>query len=216
MKVTLFTATGEKKGTTELPSALFEAPINEGLMHQMFLLQESNRRAPIAHAKSRGEIRGSTRKLYQQKGTGRARRGSIRSPLLRGGGKAFGPKRFRNFSVRMPKKMRHAALRSCLSFSAKEGRIIALAGYPEEIKTKTALALLQKLSLPLGRRLLLVTAERDQKLTLSIRNIHRVKTLPAAYLNPEDVLRSHTIVFLVEALKKAEEVFGEKVSPNRS
>lgn len=212
MNVDLFTSAGEKKGKAELPPALFEAPINEGLMHQMFLLQEKNRRVPIAHAKSRGEIRGSTRKLYQQKGTGRARRGSVRSPLLKGGGKAFGPKQSRNFSVRMPKKMRHAALRACLSFSAKEGRIIALAGYPEEIKTKTALAFLQKLSLPLGRRILLVVPERDQKLTLSIRNIHRVKTLPAAYLNPEDILRSHKIVFLVEALKKAEEVFSPKHS----
>src|SRR3989338_6184434 len=137
MNADLYSASGEKKGTVALPAALFDAPVNAGLMHQAVVMQMSNRRGPIAHTKSRGEIRGSTRKLYAQKGTGRARRGAVRSPLLRGGNKAFGPKKNANFRKEMPRKMRHAALCSCLSLKAREeGVFLGLEGYPETVKTK--------------------------------------------------------------------------------
>ncbi len=209
MTIDVYSSTGTKKGTATLPKTLFEAPINEGLMHQFLVLQQANRRNAIAHTKERGDVQGSTRKLFAQKGTGRARRGSVRSPVLRGGNKAFGPKKNQNFSKNMPKGMRRRALLSCLSLQAKEGKILGLENYPEEIKTKTMNALLTKLPVDIGRKILFVTADGHDSLTLSLRNIPNVKSVRAAYLNPEDILGSKHIVFLVDGLKQAEEVFGK-------
>ncbi|MCF7844282.1 MAG: 50S ribosomal protein L4 [Kiritimatiellales bacterium] len=210
MNIDVYTSTGTKKGTLTLPKELFESPINEGLMHQALVRQQSNRRAPVAHTKNRGEIQGSTRKLFAQKGTGRARRGSVRSPLLRGGNKAFGPLNNANFIKNMPRAMRRRALFSCLSMQAKSGKIIGLESYPDTIKTKDLMKLLEKLPTNIGRHILLVTDKKHEGLALSARNITRVKTVQVAYLNPEDVLKSFHIVFLVDAIKKAEEVFGTK------
>ncbi|MSR67910.1 50S ribosomal protein L4, partial [Candidatus Peribacteria bacterium] len=161
----------------------------------------------------RGEIVGSTRKMFQQKGTGNARRGPIRSPLLKGGGKAFGPRNEANFIKNMPKKMGRAALFSCLSLRAKEGVIIGLEDYGDDVKTKTFMALLKKLPVEYGRRILFVLPGRHRGLELSARNVPRVKTIFAPYLNPEDVLGSKHIVFLKEAVQVAEDTFvKEKVS----
>ncbi len=210
MTIDVYTSTGTKKGTALLPKSLFEVAINEGLMHQAVIMQQSNARTPVAHAKNRGEVRGSTRKLFQQKGTGRARRGSVRSPLLRGGGKAFGPRSIANFTKHMPKNMRRAALRSALSAQAKNGIIMGLENYPETIGTKSAQSMLSKMPVEIGRNILIVTPQKHTQLMLSIRNIPGVKTVMAQYLNPVDVLGSRHIIFMVDALKKAEEIFGGK------
>lgn len=212
MTIDVYTATGTKKGTANLPKALFEAPINEGLMHQAVVRSQSNRRQAVAHVKTRGEVQGSTRKLFRQKGTGRARRGSVRAPLLRGGGKAFGARNNASYEKDMPKKMRRSALFSSLSAQAKHGNIIGLENYPETIKTKDMVKLIDKLPVDLGRRILFVLPEKHQALELSARNVPGVKTISAQYLNPEDVLTARHIVFLVDALKKAEEVFGGAVA----
>jgi large subunit ribosomal protein L4 len=215
MNIDVFSASGAKSGTLSLPDSLFGAPINHGLMHQAVMLQQTNRRAPIAHAKSRGEVAGSTKKLYTQKHTGRARRGSVRSPLLRGGGKAFGPKSIANFERDMPKAMRHAALCSCLSYKAKQGAILGLEGYPTTIKTKDMHGLLKKLPVDIGRKILFVMPEMHKQLSLSARNISGTKSILASYLNPEDVLNARHIIFVGNAVQKAEEVFGAKKSKVR-
>ncbi len=207
MTIDLYTATGTKKGSLELPASMFEANINKGLMHLALIRQQSNRRHPIAHVKHRGEIVGSTKKMFQQKGTGQARRGPIRSPLLKGGGKAFGPRNEANFIKNMPKKMRRAALFSCLSLRAKEGAIIGLEEYGDDIKTKTFMMLLKKLPVEFGRRILFVLPGRHRGLELSARNVPRVKTIFAPYLNPEDVLGSKNIIFLKDAVQVAEDTF---------
>lgn len=209
MTIDVFTSTGTKKGTLALP-AVFASRINQGLMHQALVLQQSNRRAGSAHAKTRGEVVGSTKKLYDQKHTGRARRGPVRSPVLRGGGKAHGPRNDANFVKDMPRSMRHAALASCLAFQAKRGGIVALENYPNDIKTKTLVTLLKKLPVEYGRRLLIVTAGRHQGIELSARNVDRVKTLDVAYLNPEDLLVSRHIIFLSEAIDQAQKMFDKK------
>jgi large subunit ribosomal protein L4 len=216
MDAHLFSSAGEKKGAFALPASLFEAPVNWGLMHQAVLMQQGNRRTPVAHVKNRGEVQGSTKKLFQQKHTGRARRGSIRSPLLRGGGKAFGPRNDANFSKSMPRKMRHAALRSCLSLQAQKGAIMILEGYPDAIKTKTMSDLLKKLSVEIGRRVLVVAPGKNEGLVKSSRNIPGVKTVYASYLSPEDVLVSRHVIFLKDAITKAEEIFGKKASDKES
>lgn len=208
MTIDLYTATGEKKGTMELPASLFEAPVNKGLLHLAVVLQQANGRRAIAHVKTRGEVVGSTRKLYQQKGTGRARRGPIRSPIVRGGGKTFGPRKERNFTVHMPKKQRRAALCSSLSAAAKQGKIMGLEAYGNDPKTKTFVTLVKKLPVSLGRNILFVLPSHLPILERGARNVPGVKTILAPYLNPVDILGAHSIVFLVEALKVAEEVFG--------
>jgi large subunit ribosomal protein L4 len=212
MNIPLYSSAGQKKGTIDLPATLFAEAPNRALIHQAVVLQQSNRRVAVAHAKTRGEIVGSTKKLYQQKGTGRARRGPIRSPILRGGGKTFGPRNNRNFRKDMPRAMRHAALRSCLGLQAKREAVLALDQYPDTVKTKDFAALLKKLPVDFGRHILVVTADAHRGVMLSSRNVPGVKAVTAAYLNPEDVVRSRHVIFLQDALKKAEEMFGKKAT----
>lgn len=216
MTIDVYTSTGAKKGTATLPKDLFEANINEGLMHQAVIRQQSNVRNSVAHTKTRGEIQGSTRKLFQQKGTGRARRGSVRSPVLRGGNKAFGPKSVANFVLEMPKKMRRAALTSSLSLQAKNGAIFGLESYPEAIKTKDAQKMLEKMPVELGRKIIIVTADNNASVNLSVRNIKNVRTVMAQYLNPLDVLSSRQIIFMVDAIKKLEDIHGKEVKTEKT
>lgn len=210
MKADLYTSAGAKKGSIELPKMLFEAEINPGLIHEALIRQQSNRRNPIAHTKSRSEIVSSTRKLYQQKGTGRARRGSASANLLKGGYKAFGPRNTRNFEKMMPKNMRRAALFSCLSQSAKQGKVIGLESYDGDHKTKNFVTLLSKLPVSPGRKIVFVLPKHQDSLERAARNVPGIKTILASYLNPEDVLGAHSLIFLVEALKVAEEIFRRK------
>jgi large subunit ribosomal protein L4 len=172
------------------------------------MMQQGNRRAAIAHVKTRADVVGSTKKLFQQKHTGRARRGPGRSPVMRGGGKAFGPRSMANFERRMPKKMRHAAVRSCLSYQAKKGIVVALESFPDEIKTKTAFALLKKLPHDLGRPVLFVTAGAHKGIALSTRNIPNVKSVMASYLSPEDLMHARLVVFLQDAVEAARKTFA--------
>ncbi len=210
MTIDVFTKTGTKSGTMSLPETLFAAPIHHGLIQQAVLLQQGNAKQNVAHVKTRSEVRGSTRKLYMQKHTGRARRGSVRSPVLRGGGKAFGPRNLRTFEREMPKAMRHAALRACLTLQANKKIIMGLEGFNDDIKTKAAHTMLEKMSVNIGRPVLIVTSEKNASLTKSTRNIPGVKTLLASYLNPIDVLGAHHIIFVTGAVERAVEVFAKK------
>ncbi len=218
MKVDLYSATGTKKGFLELPASLFEGTINKGLMHLALMRQQSNRRHSIAHVLHRGEIAGTTKKAYAQKHTGNARRGALRSPIMRGGGKAFGPRNESNFQKNMPRKMRRAALISCLTLRAKEGVVIGLENYPEDPKTKNFVELMKKLPLELGRRIVVVTAGRHTKLELAARNVPNVRTIFAQYLNPEDILLAKKIIFLADAVKAAEDNFmgGSDIAAKKS
>ena len=205
MSIPLFTATGTKKGTMDLPSA-FTGKVNTALMHQALVMQQSNRRAPIAHVKNRGEVAGSTKKLFQQKGTGRARRGPVRSPLLRGGGKTFGPRNTVNFVKAMPKNMRRAALASSLAWQVKREAVIALENYGDDVKTKAFVTLLKKLPVELGRRILLVSDGVHRGLALSGRNVPGVTVIDCQYLNVEDITVSRHVIFLADAITKTQEM----------
>ncbi len=210
MKADLYSATGEKKGRVDLPATLFEAKVRPGLMHLAVTVQLSSRRRPVAHTLARGEVRGSTRKLYAQKHTGRARRGAASSPLLRGGGRAFALHADRNFRRTLPHEQRRQALISCLSAQAKRGSILVLEGYADEVKTKNFVTMYRKLPVPHGRCVVFVLDGAHRGLTLSSRNVPGVATLDARRLNPHDVPRAHALVFLKDALGVAGQVFGEK------
>lgn len=212
MNIDIYSTTGAKKGTLALPTELFGVDVNEGLIHQAIVRQQSNRRTAIAHAKNRAEVAGSTRKLFQQKGTGRARRGSIRSPLLRGGGKAFGPRNVANFEKDMPRKMRQKALACCLSMQAKAGIIFGLENYSNEHKTSTLVDLLKKLPVELGRHITIVVPAKHEALQLAARNVPRVKVLTVDYLNPEDIVTARHMIFVSDAVARATELFAMKAS----
>lgn len=210
MTIDVYSATGQKGKQLTLPASLFGADVNWGLMHQAVVRQQSGRRQSPAHVLTRSEVSGSTKKLFTQKHTGRARRGDVRSPSLRGGGKAFGPRNVKNYVKDMPKKMRHAALRSCLSLQAGKGTIMGLESFGDAIKTKSLVSLLGKMPIKEIRNVLIVSKGVQKPLVLSARNVPGVTVVPASYLNPEAVLHARTIVFLTDAIDEADRLFGKK------
>ena len=176
------------------------------VVHQTLLAQLANRRAGSGSTKTRGEVAGSTAKLRRQKGTGQARLGSIRSPLMRHGGIVFGPKP-RSFSQRLPKRMRRLAIRSVLSAKAADGSLQVVNKLSlEKPRTKEIVALLGNLGLE--RSTLLVTEEADKNILTSARNLSKVKVLSAPYLNVVDMLSHQHLLMTVGAVRKAEQLWG--------
>jgi large subunit ribosomal protein L4 len=218
MEVDILNMAGEKVGTVELPARIFEAPINVDLMHQAYVRQMANARLGTHSTKSRSEVRGGGRKPWRQKGTGRARAGSIRAPHFVGGGGAHTPKP-RDYSQSMPKKMRRAALRSALSVKAAEKDILVLEGLAlEEARTKAMLGALKGLfgelsgeSLQDGRKVLILVPEKNEgyeRVARSARNLPAVKTLLANYLNVRDLLGYDKIILPVEAIEVLDSYLG--------
>lgn len=199
MKVDVLNMQGQKVDTTELPPAIFEAPIKRDLMHQALVRQLANARLGTHKTKSRGEVAGGGAKPWRQKGTGRARQGSRRSPVWVGGGKVHTP-RPRDYSKRMPRKMRQAALRSALSVRAAEEAIIVLdeVAMPSP-KTKEMVAALGRLVGDSSALILL--PEADENVELSVRNLSRAKTLRAQYLNVRDLLGFERVILPLGALE---------------
>lgn len=187
MEVPIRNMAGEEIGQIELTDTVFAAPINQGLMHQALVRQLANARRGTHKTKTRSEVRGGGRKPWRQKGTGRARHGSIRSPIWVGGGTAFGPTP-RKYTKKMPKKMRRAALRSALSVKAGSGQIIVLDRLTiEEPKTKVFVQTLADLGLD-NESVLVVLPERDIAVEKSISNLPQAKSLLSSNLNIQDLL----------------------------
>ena len=193
----------------EVSDGLFAIPLTrrlKGLLHQAVVRQRANGRKGRPSVKNRSEVSGSTRKLFPQKGTGRARAGSIRSPLRRGGGVAFGPQP-RSYSQRMPKKMRRLAIRGALSAKVADGCIVIVdnLGF-EQPRTKDMVQLLD--SLKAKKSVLMVTPEPREALIKSAGNLDRVKTLPARYLNVYDLLAHEHLIIELEAVRTAEDLWA--------
>jgi large subunit ribosomal protein L4 len=179
---------------------------HRAVVHQTLLAQLANRRAGAASTKTRSEVRGSGTKLQRQKGTGRARRGSMSSPTLRGGAVAFGPKP-RSFAQGLPKRMRRLALRSVLSAKAADGSISVLDRLSVDTpRTKEMARVLQNLGLE--RSTLIVTAEPDRSVFVSSRNLPAAKVVPAACLSVVDLLSCRNLLMTVDAVRKVEELWG--------
>jgi large subunit ribosomal protein L4 len=207
-RIPLRSQTGIVVGEAILAPALFEAQVNVPVMHQVVVAQMAARRAGTRDTKTRGEVRGGGKKPYRQKGTGRARQGSIRAPHYVGGGVVWGPHP-RDFAVKVPKKMRAAALRSALSDRAKENRIAVIDEVTFDVpKTKEALELLR--AADIAGSVLLVLDGRDDKVERSFRNLPRVHLISVDQLNTYDVLARDWLVITRSALEKlnarAEEV----------
>ena len=194
----------KKVGTVPLSPDVFDVKVREHLVKEYVSLQQANRRSGSASTISnRGEIRGGGKKPWKQKGTGRARVGSIRSPLWRGGLTVFGPTP-RDFGFKLSKKSKKLALKSVLTERARNHSLRVVEKLTlDEPKTKAALELLKKLELP--ERTLFVVAEKDHNLELALRNLRRTDVLPVDGLNVFDLLVHETIVCTPESIKKIEE-----------
>lgn len=190
---------GAKAGSVELPDSVFDVQANIPLMHQVVVAQLAAARQGTHKAKSRGEVAGGGKKPYKQKGTGRARQGSIRAPQFTGGGVVHGPVP-RDYSQRTPKKMKAAALRGALSDRARDGRVHVVEAFVagETPSTKAAVATLRKLTE--SRKVLVVLGSHDATSWLSLRNEATVHLIEAGQLNTYDVLVADEVVFTKEAL----------------
>ena len=209
MKVDVFNMEGKKVKTTELPAAIFEVPVNVDLMHQAYTRQMANKRLGTHKTKTRSEVAGGGRKPWRQKGTGRARQGSIRSAQWVGGGKIHTP-RPRDYSVAMPKKMRHAALRSALSAKAASEEIVILDVIKLD-KPKTSLMAKALDGLVGDASALILLPEKDddyEVVVRSTRNLPDAKTLLANYVNIRDLLTYDRLVLPLPALEVLESILG--------
>lgn len=207
MQVPLMNMQGETVGAIELADAVFASEINPTVMHQALVRQLANRRLGTHKTKGRSDVRGGGRKPWRQKGTGRARQGSIRAPQWRGGGTVFGPTP-RSYEQRMPRKMRRLALRSALSSKMEHDQLIVLDALTLNApRTREIVTMLKALGV--DRSALLLLPEADKSVELSARNLPNVKTLRAAYINVRDLLGYETIILPQGAVAFIESFLGE-------
>jgi len=205
--VPVYSLNGEVAEQIELSQAIFALPFNEAVVHQAMVRQLANGRQGTASTKTRGEVSGSTRKLYPQKHTGRARRGDIKSPLLRGGGIVFGPKP-RTYRQAMPKKMRKLALKCLLSAKVREGNIRLVKELDfKGPKTKDMINVLS--SLGIDSSTLILTAQCTPNVVKSAANLPEVKVLPSALINVLDLLSYKMLVATVPAIRNIEQIWGK-------
>ena len=210
MKIEVKDIKGEPVGTLEVSDYLFEAPMNTPVVHQAMVRQLANARQGTSAAKTRAQVSGGGAKPRPQKGTGRARQGSIRAPHFAGGGVVFGPTD-RRFRQDMPKKMRRLAIRCLLSDKAQASKLTLVSAMDfDSPRTKEMNSTLEALGI--GTSTLIVTGERDHNVVLSARNLKKIKTLPAANINVLDLLNHESLLMTVEAIHKVEEIWAGGVT----
>lgn len=204
-KVPMYNMLGEQVGEVELDERLFGAPVRNDLMHQVVLQYLAAKRSGTHKTKGRSEVRGGGRKPWRQKGTGRARQGSIRAPQWKGGGVVFGPQP-RDYNFRVNKKVRRAALYSALTTKVDGGSLIVLDKLEvPEIKTKQIVSLLGNLSL---QQALIVDVDTQKNAEVSARNLQQVKYTTAQALNVYELLKYSHVILTKDAVEKVQEVFA--------
>jgi large subunit ribosomal protein L4 len=203
----LFTAAGQPAGETPLDDAVFGARISEALIHQAVLRELANRRQGTHDTKTRAEVRGGGKKPYRQKGTGRARQGSIRAPHYRHGGVVHGPTP-RSYAQAMPKKMRRAAVKAALSAKAQDQAVKVLEALTlTEISTKTLASLLQTVGVE--GRTMLILGSRDETVLLSARNIPNLSLRVLPGLSTYEVMQARQLLFTREAVEQLQKEYAE-------
>ncbi|MDY6064878.1 MAG: 50S ribosomal protein L4 [Finegoldia sp.] len=204
-KIQTLNQLGEKVGEIELSEDIFAIDVNEHAVYEVVKNQLANKRQGTQSAKTRTEVRGGGKKPWRQKGTGRARQGSIRSPQWRGGGVVFAPKP-RDYSYAVPKKVRRLAMKSVLTSKFNDEEIIVLDNLSlEKISTKEAAKVLKNINA--DKKALVVVAEHDETIYRSFRNIENVLVCEARLMNVYDTLKYNSLVLTTDAVKKIEEVF---------
>ena len=209
METKVYDLTGKETGTVELNESVFGIEPNIAVMHQAYVRQRANARQGTHSTKTRSEVRGGGRKPWRQKGTGRARQGSIRSPQWRGGGVVFGPKP-RSYTQSMPKKMRRLAIRSALSAKQKSAEIVVVEGLAEiEPKTRAMREALGKLPLDSARSTLILVGDNKENVYRGASNLDDTKVLPAQYVNMQDMLKYKRIIVTPEALDVIHQLWAQ-------
>lgn len=199
LSVPVYSLAGRSSGTLILPKEIFGQEVNQKLLAQALRVYMTNQKNLTASTKGRGEVRGSTAKIYRQKGTGRARHGAIRAPIFVGGGIVFGPKP-RKVRLTLPKKMKKAALFSALSSKMADKSIVAVSGLEKATgKTKQMVALMDKLK---TKNALIVTGDKVDNVLHGVRNIPRVDALPANLINAYEILKHDLLMITKEAINK--------------
>jgi len=211
METKIYNQEGQEAGTVKLAEKFFNLSWNSDLVHQVVESMRSNQRTPIAHAKGRGEVRGGGKKPWRQKGTGRARHGSIRSPLWKGGGVTHGPTKEKNYSKKINKKMKRKALLVSLSQKLRDKEILILDKLElKEAKTKEAAQVFKNLSQIKDfeninkKKTLVALAKKDEKTSRALRNLPKVNIEEARNLNALDILSFKYLVILQDGLKTLE------------
>ena len=209
MKVVVYNQQGEETGNAVLPKEIFDVPLNPDLVHQVVVSQAANRRQRVAHTKTRGEVRGGGKKPWRQKGTGRARHGSIRSPLWRHGGVTFGPRNEKVFKKNIPEKMRKKAVLMALSAKSEKGLLVLLdnLGAPEA-KTKIMAEIFKKLPVKSASALILLP-EYDKNIILAAKNLPRTRIVEARNLSALDILSFKYLIAPKDAIRVIKEIFVE-------
>jgi large subunit ribosomal protein L4 len=196
--VDIVNCNAEKVSQVELEDDIFSIPVKPNVLHEVVTMQLANRRAGSASVKHRSDVRGSRKKLFRQKGTGRARRGDVKSPLLRGGGSVFGPDP-RSYSYKVPKKVKRLALKMALSSKLKEDNIIVLDKFElDQIKTKEFLSVMDALN---TKNALIITEKENKNLELSSRNVPDVKVLKVEGMNVHDILKYKRLLLLEASIE---------------
>ena len=208
-RVNIYNTEGKKVGTATLLPKIFDVKINPDLVHQAVVAQLANKRQVIAYTKDKSEVRGGGRKPWRQKGTGRARHGSIRSPIWRGGGITFGPTKERNFGKKINKKMKRKALFMVLTSKVKDNELILLDKLElKEPKTKLIADILERIFKKKQKSVLVVIPKKDENIIRANKNIPHTKTLRADSLNILDLLSFKYLLMPKEAIKIIEETYG--------
>ncbi len=212
MEFPVYNQQAEQVGTIELADGIFGLPLNQDLLYQVVTSQVSNQRQVLAHAKGRSEVRGGGKKPWQQKGTGRARHGSNRSPIWRGGGVTHGPTKERNFKKQINKKMMQKALRVALSSKARDGQLVIVDSLKMEVpKTKEMAVVMKRFTSLMGGKLnniLLVTPTDSGAVYKSARNLPYLDTIEARNLNPLSLLSANRILVSKDSLAIIEKQWG--------
>ncbi len=206
MKLPVFNIQGKKDADIEVQDAVFAVPAKSSVMHQVYVAIEANAREPWAHTKTKGEVRGGGRKPWKQKGTGRARHGSNRSPIWKGGGVTFGPRKERNYSKRINKKMKQLATKMLLSQKAKGEKIFVVEGMADLQKTKEMAAMVTALPTN-GKTTLILTGEKDG-IGLVVRNIPKVNMQRAIDVNVVDLMHHQNVIATKGAVETLESRFA--------
>ena len=199
--VDVLNSKAEKVSQTDLADTIFNVPVKPNVLHEVVTMQLASRRSGSASVKHRSDVKGSGRKLFRQKGTGRARRGDIKAPLLRGGGSVFGPDP-RSYAYKVPKKVRRMALKMALSSKLNEDSLVVLDELDfDKIKTKEFIKVMNALNM---NNALFITDKKNENLELSARNVPDVKVLRIEGLNVYDILKYKSLVLLESSIKSIE------------
>lgn len=212
MEYPLYNQKAENIGKVNLPDTIFNLEMNKDLVHQVVTSQESNKRQVIAHAKGRGEVRGGGKKPWKQKGTGRARHASIRSPIWKGGGVTFGPTKERNFKKKINKKMTRKALFMVLSSKAKDKQLLVLDNiHLENPKTKEMVLIMKNFSSLMSNKAstLLVVPSMEDKIKRSSKNLPNFSAVEARNLNPLEVLSYKYLVLVKDSVDALNKTFNK-------